>query len=224
MSIALQINEIRNSIPEQVLLVAVSKTHGAEEIREAYDAGQLAFGENKAQELIAKQPLLPADVRWHFIGHLQTNKVKYLAPFVSMIESVDSLKLLKEINKQAAKNKRVIDVLLQFHIAEEDTKFGLDLDEAKALLASEMFRSFQNIRVCGVMGMATFTEDKQQVKREFKHLKSIFDKLKADYFAGDNSFKEISMGMSGDYAEAIQEGASIVRIGSLIFGERDYTN
>jgi PLP dependent protein len=224
MSIALQINEIRNSIPEQVLLVAVSKTHGAEEIREAYDAGQLAFGENKAQELIAKQPLLPADVRWHFIGHLQTNKVKYLAPFVSMIESVDSLKLLKEINKQAAKNKRVIDVLLQFHIAEEDTKFGLDLDEAKALLASEMFRSFQNIRVCGVMGMATFTEDKQQVKREFKHLRAIFDTLKNSYFADNEYFKDISMGMSGDFMEAIQEGASIVRIGSLIFGERTYTS
>lgn len=224
MSIASQINKIRKSIPEQVLLVAVSKTHGADQIREAYDAGQIAFGENKAQELIAKQPLLPADVRWHFIGHLQTNKVKYLAPFVSMIESVDSLKLIKEINKQAAKNKRVIDVLLQFHIAEEDTKFGLDLDEATALLASDMFRSFSNIRVCGVMGMATYTEDKQQVKREFKHLKAIFDTLKKNNFAAIESFKEISMGMSGDYLEAIQEGASIVRIGSLIFGERDYTN
>ncbi len=224
MSIASQINKIRKSIPEHVRLVAVSKTHGADQIREAYDAGQIAFGENKAQELIAKQPLLPADVRWHFIGHLQTNKVKYLAPFVSMIESVDSLKLLKEINKQAAKNKRVIDVLLQFHIAEEDTKFGLNLDEAKALLASDMFRSFSNIRVCGVMGMASFTEDKQQVKREFKHLKAIFDTLKKNNFAAIESFKEISMGMSGDYLEAIQEGASIVRIGSLIFGERDYTN
>ncbi len=224
MSIALQINELRKSIPENVRLVAVSKTHGAEQVREAYDAGQLAFGENKAQELIAKQPLLPADIRWHFIGHLQTNKVKFLAPFVSMIESIDSLKLLKEVNKQAAKSDRVVDVLLQFHIAEEDTKFGLDLEEAKALLESDVYGNLSNIKVCGVMGMATFTEDKQQVKREFKHLKSIFDKLKADYYADNESFKEISMGMSGDYAEAIQEGASIVRIGSLIFGERTYTS
>ncbi len=224
MSIALQINKLRKSIPENVRLVAVSKTHGAEQIKEAYDAGQLAFGENKAQEMIAKQPLLPADIRWHFIGHLQTNKVKFLAPFVRMIESIDSLKLLREVNKQAAKNERVIDVLLQFHIAEEDTKFGLDLEEAKALLESEDFSNFRNIKVCGVMGMATFTENKQQVKREFKHLKSIFDKLKAYYFADIESFKEISMGMSGDYKEAIQEGASIVRIGSLIFGERTYTS
>jgi PLP dependent protein len=224
MSIALQINKIKESIPENVLLVAVSKTHGAKQVMEAYEAGQLAFGENKAQELIAKQPLLPADIRWHFIGHLQTNKVKYLAPFVSMIESVDSLKLLKEVNKQAAKNKRVIDVLLQFHIAEEDTKFGLDMEEAKALLESETYSSFNHIRLCGVMGMATFTEDKTQVKREFKHLKSIFDSLKSSYFANIESFKEISMGMSGDYKEAIEEGASIVRIGSLIFGERDYTS
>lgn len=224
MTIAQRITSLRNEIPEHVKLVAVSKTHDAETVMEAYVAGQRYFGENKAQELIAKQPQLPSDIQWHFIGHLQTNKVKYLAPFVDMIESVDSLKLLKEINKHALKNNRIVNCLLQFHIAEEDTKFGLDMDEARQLLQSDEYMKLKNVKICGVMGMATFTDDTQQLIREFRHLKAIFNDLRKAYFAADPVFKEISMGMSGDYPVAIAEGATIVRIGSLIFGERDYGN
>ncbi len=224
MTIAQRITSLLNEIPEHVKLVAVSKTHDAETVMEAYVAGQRYFGENKAQELIAKQPQLPSDIQWHFIGHLQTNKVKYLAPFVDMIESVDSLKLLKEINKHALKNNRIVNCLLQFHIAEEDTKFGLDMDEARQLLQSDEYMKLKNVKICGVMGMATFTDDTQQLIREFRHLKAIFNDLRKAYFAADPVFKEISMGMSGDYPVAIAEGATIVRIGSLIFGERDYGN
>lgn len=223
-SITAQLNKIKQTIPNQVKLVAVSKTKPVEDILEAYKAGQRCFGENKAQEMEAKHKQLPVDIAWHFIGHLQTNKVKYIAPFVSVIEAVDSLKLLKEINKQAAKNDRVISCLLQFHIAEEDTKFGLDQNEASSLLTSDTFKQMKNIKIAGVMGMATFTEDMAQVRREFRHLKEIFSWLKSTHFAGKQDFKEISMGMSGDYPIAIEEGATIVRVGSLIFGERNYTS
>ncbi|MCK4677377.1 MAG: YggS family pyridoxal phosphate-dependent enzyme [Bacteroidales bacterium] len=220
MSVKENINRFKKVIPENVSVVAVSKTKPVEDILEAYHSGHLLFGENKAQEIITKQPLLPADIQWHFIGHLQTNKVKYLAPFVSMIESVDSLKLLKEINKQAAKHNRNIDCLLQFHIASEETKFGLSMEEAEMLLDSEEFLSFKNINIAGVMGMATFTDDLTLIKKEFGHLKELFWNLKKRYFTNNDDFKEISMGMSGDYEIAIKEGSTIIRIGSAIFGKR----
>jgi len=222
MSIAENLIKIKNSLPNGVKLAAVSKTHTAEDIMEAYSTGHRCFAENKAQELVAKYPLLPADVEWHFIGHLQTNKVKYIAPFVSMIQSVDSLKLLQVINKEASKNHRIIPCLLQFHIAEEDTKFGLSFEEAKELLSSEIYRQMNNVQIAGVMGMATFTDDHEQVRREFRHLKSIFTKLKEDFFPDDAAFREVSMGMSDDYPMAVEEGSTIVRIGSSIFGSRVY--
>lgn len=222
MAIKENLEEIKREIPSHVKLVAVSKTKPVETIREAYEAGQRLFGENKAQEMIAKQPELPSDIKWHFIGHLQRNKVRYLAPFVDIIESVDSLRLLREINKEAIKNERTIPVLLQFHIASEETKFGLDLDEARQLLQSKDFQEMQNIRVCGVMGMATFTEDEKVLRKEFSLLKSIFDTLKNEYFNSTDHFREISMGMSGDFKIAIEEGSTIVRIGTSIFGERNY--
>ena len=188
---------------------------------EGYRAGHRVFGENKAQDLIYKQADLPDDIEWHFIGHLQTNKVKYLAPFVSMIESVDSLKLLKEINKQAGKNERKINCLLQFHIASEETKFGLDLSDASVLLESDEYASMQNIKLCGVMGMATFTDDEMILRKEFSALRNIFKALKEKYFTDDPDFREISMGMSGDYMLAIEEGSTNVRVGTAIFGTRD---
>lgn len=204
-------------------LVAVSKTHSVEEIMEAYQTGQRCFAENKAQELSAKQPLLPSDIEWHFIGHLQSNKVKYIAPFVSLIHSVDSLKLLQVIDKEASKNGRTISCLLQFHIAEEDTKFGLDIEEAEEILESKAYRELKNISIAGIMGMTTFTDDYDQVRREFRHMKAIFDQLKGKYFAHDPAFREISMGMSDDYEIAVSEGSTLVRIGSSIFGARIYT-
>ncbi|MCD4744969.1 MAG: YggS family pyridoxal phosphate-dependent enzyme [Bacteroidales bacterium] len=212
--------EILNEIPEKIKLVAVSKTKPVEDILEAYNTGHKTFGENKAQELIIKQPKLPNDIKWHFIGHLQTNKVKYIAPFVSMIESVDSLKLLKEINKQAKKNNRIIDCLLQFHIATEETKFGLNLQEAEDILNSPSYLEYQNIRIAGVMGMATFTDNKSLIRDEFRILKQYFTDLKQSCFINKEFFKEISMGMSDDYKIAIEEGSTIVRIGSIIFGKR----
>ncbi len=207
--------------PKGVKLVAVSKTHSPESILAVYHSGHKIFGENKVQELVEKQQQLPQDIEWHLIGHLQTNKVKYIAPFVHLIHSIDSLKLLREVNKQAAKNNRVIDCLLQIHIAEEETKFGLDEPEALELLDSDIYKTLQNIRITGLMGMATFTEDENQVRKEFQHLKSIFNKLKVRYFQKDENFRELSMGMSGDYKIAIEEGSTIVRIGSLIFGQRE---
>lgn len=201
-------------------LVAVSKTKPVAAIEEMYAMGQRIFGENRVQELVDKQAQLPKDIQWHQIGHLQSNKVKYIAPFVSLIHAVDSAKLLQEINKQATKNNRVIDCLLQFHIAEESSKFGLEWEEANDLLKSDMFSQFQNIRIVGVMGMATFTENKQQVRAEFQQLKAIFDRLQTTFFATSNSFKEISMGMSGDYQIAIEEGSTMIRVGSLLFGAR----
>ena len=203
-----------------VQLVSVSKTFSPEIIQAAYDHGCRHFGENKALELRDKHEALPKDISWHFIGHLQTNKVKYIAPFVHLIHSVDSLKLLREINKQGRKIERRIDCLLQFHIAEESTKYGLDLNEAKELLGSEHFASMQHIRICGVMGMATFTDNMDQVEREFAQLKELFDTLKQSFFTEDDAFREISMGMSADWRQAIQHGSTMVRIGSLIFGKR----
>ncbi|MGB1121802.1 MAG: YggS family pyridoxal phosphate-dependent enzyme [Saprospiraceae bacterium] len=218
-------NDILNKVieqlkPKNVTLVAVSKTKPNEVILEMYNEGQRVFGENKVQELTAKYEALPKDIQWHAIGHLQTNKVKYIAPFITMIHSIDSLKLLKEVNKRAKQNDRTIDCLLQMHIAEEESKFGLDKQEVKAILDSEVYQNFQNIRIVGVMGMATFTDDNQQVRQEFQNLKSIFDNLKSTYFNHQDSFKEISMGMSGDYELAIEEGSTMVRIGSLLFGKR----
>ncbi|GAP71078.1 uncharacterized pyridoxal phosphate-containing protein, affects Ilv metabolism, UPF0001 family [Bacteroidales bacterium 6E] len=223
MSIAENLHRITKTLPPGVKLVAVSKTHSVEEIMEAYQTGQRCFAENKAQELSAKQPLLPSDIEWHFIGHLQSNKVKYIAPFVSLIHSVDSLKLLQVIDKEASKNGRTISCLLQFHIAEEDTKFGLDIEEAEEILESKAYRELKNISIAGIMGMATFTDDYDQVRREFRHLKAIFDQLKGKYFAHDPAFREISMGMSDDYEIAVSEGSTLVRIGSSIFGARIYT-
>jgi len=224
MGIAENIAKIKSEINENVKLVAVSKTKPVEDIMEAYDAGHKIFGENKAQELAGKFEALPRDIEWHFIGHLQTNKVKYIAPFVSLIHGIDSLKLLKTINKEAKKKNRVIDCLLQFHIAEEETKFGLDENEADEILTSSGYKELENVRITGVMGMATYTTDTEQIRSEFRHLKNIFETLKEKYFGTDESFKEISMGMSGDYKIAVEEGSTIVRIGSAIFGARNYTN
>ncbi len=201
-------------------LVTVTKTHPVEKLREAYDAGARLFGENKVQEMAAKHPELPADIEWHLIGHLQTNKVKYIAPFVHTIQSVDSLKLLLEMDKQAAKYNRVIRGLLQFHIATEDTKTGLTLPEAEEILQSEAFRALRHVRLTGVMAIATFTDDENQLRQEFRELCSYFQQLKARYFAADDEFREISMGMSSDYRLAIEEGSTLVRVGSAIFGAR----
>lgn len=212
---------IKNSIPSHVTLVAVSKTKPNELIEEAYSSGQRIFGENKAQELKNKAEVLPKDIEWHFIGHLQSNKVKYIAPYASLVHSIDSLKLLKEVNKQALKNKRIIDCLLQFHIATEESKFGLSLEEAAELLTSNEFSSLKNIRVVGVMGMASFINSEEQVRNEFASLKHIFTQLKNSFFQQNETFKTISMGMSGDYKLAIEEGSTMVRVGSAIFGIRN---
>jgi len=208
----------KESIPENVTLVAVSKTRTPEEISEIYNTGHKVFGENRAQEMAGKYSLLPKDIEWHFIGHLQTNKIKFISPFVSLIHSVDSLKLLTEINKEALKNNRIIDCLLEFYIATEQTKYGLSIEETEELLRCSTFKQLKNIRLKGVMGMASFSEDNDLVRNEFKHLKSIFEELKHKYFMNDDAFCEISMGMSGDYKTAIEEGSSIVRIGTAIFG------
>jgi pyridoxal phosphate enzyme (YggS family) len=213
--------EIRKEIPEHVTLIAVSKTKPVSDLEEAYKAGQRHFGENKVQEMFDKYEQLPKDIQWHLIGHLQSNKVKYIAPFVHLIHSVDSLKLLSEIDKQAKKNNRVIDCLLQFHIAQEETKFGLNLQEAHSLITSAEFLEMKNVRIIGVMGMASFTNDEQQVKLEFSNLNAIFSQLKKDFFSLDENFRERSMGMSGDYLLAMQEGSTMVRIGSTIFGGRN---
>jgi pyridoxal phosphate enzyme (YggS family) len=200
----------------------VSKFHPNESIIEAYEAGERIFGESKVQELCEKYDSLPKDIVWHFIGHLQTNKIKYLVPFVSLIHGVDSYKLLQEINKQAAKAGKVINCLLQVHIAQEDTKFGFSADELREVLSSGDWKNMENIRLCGLMGMATFTDNQNQVRAEFRSLKSLFDEVKADYFASEESFCEISMGMSDDHLLAIEEGSTMVRVGSSIFGHRNY--
>lgn len=203
-------------------LVAVSKTKPKEAIQVLYDLGQRIFGENKVQEMLDKQEALPKDIKWHMIGTLQRNKVKYIIDFVSLIHSVDRFKLLKEINKQAKKVNRVVDCLLQFHIADEQTKFGLSYEEGVALLESDAYKALENVRIVGLMGMATFTEDKNQVEREFETLYSYFKKFQQDFFADNNSFKEVSMGMSGDYEIALDKGSTLVRVGSLLFGARVY--
>ena len=222
MSIAENITLIKSKLPESVQLIAVSKTKPAERLMEAYRQGQRAFGENKVQELVAKYEILPKDIEWHFIGHLQTNKVKYIAPFVHLIHGVDSFKLLKSIDKEAGKVNRIIPCLLQFHIAEEETKFGFSREEATEMLNSGEFKQLENVVVSGVMGMATYTDDENQVRKEFAQLNEIFHHLKADYFSDFLGFKEISMGMSGDYQIAVEQGSTLVRIGSTIFGERIY--
>jgi len=206
--------------PTQTKLVAVSKTKPVEKILSMYQQGQKIFGENRVQELVEKQALLPKDIEWHLIGHLQTNKVKYIAPFVSMIHAVDSLKLLLEINKQAQKYDRIIPVLLQFKIAEEEAKYGLEIADAVLLLESAELQELNYIKIRGVMGMATFTDDSSIVRKEFQQLKTYFDIIKSRYFPQNEKFKEISMGMSGDYTIAIEEGSTMVRIGSLLFGSR----
>jgi pyridoxal phosphate enzyme (YggS family) len=218
--LAEHVNYVMQELPPHVTLVAVTKTRPVELLEEAYSLGLRDFGENRVQEMCDKQPLLPADVRWHQIGHLQTNKVKYIAPFVHLIHSVDSLKLLAEINRQAAKYERVIDVLLQVYIAKEESKFGLDDDEVIELLNHHETAAMQNIRICGLMGMATFTDNDQVVRNEFASLKKLFEKLRNDFFSGNEEFRWLSMGMSGDYHIAIEEGSNMVRIGTALFGER----
>ncbi len=203
-------------------LVAVSKTKPIELLQEAYEAGIRIFGENKVQEMVDKHPQLPEDIQWHMIGHLQTNKVKYLVPFVSMVHSVDSFKVLKEINKRAAKVDRVIDCLLQMHIAEEESKFGLSVEELEEILNSEEFKAMENVYIKGLMGMATNTDNEAQVRKEFKGLKTLFDRIKSDFQAPNLDLTEVSMGMSGDYKVAIEEGSTMIRIGSKIFGARNY--
>lgn len=222
MSIQTNIRNLLAHIPAHVSLVAVSKNNPPENIMQAYLAGQRIFGENKVQELLAKQPLLPADICWHMLGHLQTNKVKYIAPFIGLIHSVDSLKLLKEIDNEAMKNNRIIDCLLEFHIAGEETKFGLSDAEARDILSSVGFRGMQHVRITGVMGMASFTDDEKQIREEFKTLKSIYNGLKQDFFCNNDYFREISMGMSNDYLIAVEEGSTMLRIGTAVFGERIY--
>jgi pyridoxal phosphate enzyme (YggS family) len=221
MSIAQNLLHIKSTLPEHVTLVAVSKTKPIPDLMEAYNAGQRIFGENKIQEMTDKWGQMPKDIEWHMIGHVQTNKVKYMAPFVSLIHGVDSLKLLEEINKQALKNNRIIDCLLQIYIAEEESKFGFDEEELSTLLASSTFKEMKNIRIIGLMGMATFTENQDQIKKEFSHLKSIFDGLSdTDAINRVSTVKTLSMGMSGDYQLAIASGSTMVRIGSSIFGGR----
>lgn len=222
MSIAANLMALREEIEQggKAKLIAVSKTRTTGEILEAYNAGQRIFGENQVQELTEKHEAFPKDIEWHLIGHLQTNKVKYIAPFVSLIHSVDSIKLLQEINKQALKNNRIIDCLLQIFIADEDTKFGLGHDEAIELLRSAEFAEMKNVRIAGVMGIATNTDKEGHIKEEFYELKMFFDGLKASFFRKEDSFKEISMGMSGDYKLALEQGSTMVRIGSTIFGQR----
>lgn len=216
MSIAQNLLNIQSSLPAHVTLVAVSKTKPVADLMEAYNAGQRIFGENKIQEMTEKWQQMPKDIEWHMIGHVQSNKVKYMVPYVKLIHGVDSLKLLKEINRHAVRWRKNINCLLQIHIAEEETKFGLDEKELEDLLNSEEFKSLENVKVIGLMGMATFTDNQEQIKREFDHLKSLFDKFKIHH----SQFTILSMGMSGDYQLAIDCGSTMVRIGSSIFGGR----
>ena len=217
-----EIKRIQAELPESVRLVAVSKFHPVEALQEAYDAGQRVFGESKVQEMTQKYEILPKDIEWHFIGHLQTNKIKYMAPYVALIHGVDSYKLLAEINKQAIKAGRIIPCLLQIHIAQEETKFGFSTDECRAMLEAGEWKILNNVRIAGIMGMATNTEDEVQIAREFHTLSSFFREIKETYFKDVPEFKEISMGMSDDYLLAIEEGSTLIRIGSRIFGERIY--
>ena len=218
-----RIEAIRAALPQGVTLIAVSKYHPTEAIEAAYAAGQRDFGESKAQDLVVKQQQLPKDINWHFIGHLQTNKIKYMAPYVALIHGVDSYKLLSEINKQAAKAGRTIACLLQIHIAQEETKFGFSTDECRSMLDEGLWRSLTHVQIAGVMGMATNTDDTGQVEAEFATLSDFFRELKETHFKDCPHFKEISMGMSDDYPIAISHGSTLIRIGSKIFGERNYS-
>ena len=222
MSILRNIQQIRNHIPANVKLVCVSKFHPESAVLEAYDAGERIFGESRVQELLDKQPNLPADIHWHFIGHLQTNKIKYIVPFVDLIHGVDSLKVLKEIDKQAEKAGRVVSCLLQVHIAQEETKFGFSAGELAEMLESDEFREMKNVVISGLMGMATLTDNSSQIRQEFRKLKVLRDEIKQLYFTLNNSFTELSMGMSDDYLIAIEEGSTMIRIGTSIFGVREY--
>ena len=222
MSISQNIVQLKASLPANVTLVAVSKFHPAEALMEAYNAGQRVFGESRAQELTAKQKVLPGDIEWHFIGPLQSNKVKDIAPFIHTIHSIDSLKLLQEVNKQAAKNNRIIRVLLEIHVAQEETKHGLSPDECRELLQNEQLAELGNIQICGLMGMATYTDDIALIEQEVHILHELFSELKAIYFIGNDNFAVLSMGMSHDYPVAIRQGSTMIRVGTSIFGEREY--
>jgi PLP dependent protein len=224
MGIAGNLIRLHKEIPHDVKIIAVSKTMPVSAIQEAYDTGQRDFGENKAREMTDKHHQLPGDIAWHMIGHLQTNKVKQIIPFVHLIHSVDSLKLLSVINSEAAKAGRTVNCLLQLYIASEETKFGLTHDEAKILLSSDEYLSFRNIRITGLMGMATFTENRDRIRGEFLQLAASFLEFRANYFPRDPGFRELSMGMSADYSVAVEAGSTMVRIGSLIFGERNYSD
>lgn len=217
MSVSENLNNLKSKLPKEVSLVAISKTKPISALMDAYNAGQRIFGENKIQEMVSKWQEMPDDVEWHMVGHVQRNKVKDMAPFVSVIHAVDRLRLLREINKEAKKNDRSIDCLLQIKIAEEDSKFGMDEKTAIEILTSDDFKSFKNVRIIGLMGMATFTDNEEQISNEFGKLKRIYDSLKEDY-----NFSTLSMGMSGDYPIAIENGSNMVRVGSAIFGEREY--
>jgi PLP dependent protein len=218
--IAANLRYLRSHIPTGVKLVAVSKMKPVSDVLIAYNEGQRCFGENRVQELLNKKDLLPDDIEWHLIGHLQTNKVKAVVTFIKMIESVDSFRLLSMINSEALKLNRVVDCLLQIHIATEETKFGFSMKEISEVIEQDGFRDLENVRICGLMGMATFTDDNVQVQKEFRYLSNCFKTLKSSFFKGNHHFKELSMGMSGDYTTAMEEGSTMIRIGSLIFGER----
>jgi len=220
-NIASNIRFLRQQIPPDVKLVAVSKTKPVSDILEAFNSGQRSFGENRVQDLIQKKDLLPSDIEWHLVGHLQSNKVKLVVPFISLIHSADSFRLLKIINFEASRINRIVKCLLQIHIATEETKFGFSMDEIHEMLRSEDFGTLNSLNICGVMGMATFTEDIELIRKEFRYLAKCFNELRKGYFADEPGFKELSMGMSGDFKIAMEEGSTIVRIGSLIFGERN---
>lgn len=222
MSVKDNLLKIRQSIPSNITLIAVSKTKPAEDILEVYQAGQRVFGENKAQEMKEKYALLPKDIQWHMIGHLQENKVKYIVPFVSMIHSVDSLKILLAINKRALLCNRVVDCLFEMDISHEESKFGLSMEELISILSSEEYKQLENIRICGLMGVGSITENKEQTRKEFRALKEMFLEIKQKFFSNSEHFSQISMGMSSDYDLAIQEGSTMIRIGSNIFGARNY--
>lgn len=222
MSIQQNIQSVRKHIPADVQLVCVSKFNPNESILAAYETGERIFGESKVQELCGKQESLPQDICWHFIGHLQSNKIKYIVPFVSLIHGVDSYKLLAEIDKQAVKAGKIVNCLLQMHIAQEETKFGFSANELIEMLEVREWQTLENIRICGLMGMATFTDNREQIRTEFRGLKTLFDQVKTNYFDSEPSFCELSMGMSDDYQIAVEEGSTLVRVGSLIFGARQY--
>ena len=221
--IAENLHKVLSTIQPGIRLVAVSKFHPVNALQEAYDAGQRVFGESHVQELVEKQQLLPKDIEWHFIGHLQTNKVKYMASFISLIHAVDTMKLLKEIDKQAERNNRIIDCLLQIHIAKEETKFGFTPDELRTMLQEGEWKQFSHVRICGLMCIASNTDDVKQIADEFEFVHTFFQEIKKDFFPTEESFKELSMGMSGDYKIAQQHGSTMVRIGTMIFGERNYS-